>query len=969
MKHPVSRLLALSALFGGLAGLTSACGTDAVSASDVLGSDVQIPPELTRVETRLEPATIPAGSSTEVICTGKDQYDADFVPDADFTFDVFDANDQMPRGITVDGTKITAQFAGVVRVRCRYLGTPPMEDTSPVALAVQSGPPASVKTTILTTTVTAGDKVNAICSVRDAENNATSGETTLLVVPDTGTTVTGGKAIRFTTAGTFEVSCALTDGSITGNTITITVEPGPLAVLETVLSTDTISPLEEVDVTCPGRDAFGNSVVLDKLITLPVDGLEGIDSNRLKLTSRRAGTYPVTCVPKESWVKAESVPATLVVTAGPANSLALSLSPDRNVYTLGAQPTVTVRLIDAYDNTLPSSTGATIEARLGSTLKQTLTSGQKVNLNAEGTWKLTGKFVSGRTITTERTVVVDGSAPTIEVTFPARGEMVTSPSSTIALEGEVTDIAGGLTEVKVNGVPRPVNAGTLKFDLGMMLSAQHGLNTLTIEATDVQGQSTRIVQSFILAPGYMPATNAFAKGIIAHLARNFIDDGNHTGAINDLSTLFERVVRSFELTDYIPSPVISDSGYDVYLRNISYDPPKVAIAPANGMLVLDVDINDLSIDVVAEGFIDVGGTVSASAVTVDMQLGITVANGRPKVTVIASVVDIRDLDIDVHWSINWIIDFFTNDIRNAIIGAIDEPLRNEIPKALGDALASFAIDETFQVPGFFPGMAPLNVRLQGKPTAINLTEAALDLDLGTQVTAAQRVNWPTSGSPLRGGCFGTDGGSPVFNANKKLTMALSTDVLNQVMHAVWRGGALELSLGASAFADVDMSEFGVTDLSVDVSARLPPMLTDCREDKLVIQLGELQIDADLKLAGMPLGVGMIVAFETGASVGLDNTGSISISLDAIPSEKILVDITRIESELFTPDQEQAILDLLRDQILIKLLEGFAGGALASFPLPDLDLGTVVPQLAGQTIGLKNIVIGRNRGYLLLEGEP
>ena len=147
------------------------------------------------------------------------------------------------------------------------------------------------------------------------------------------------------------------------------------------------------------------------------------------------------------------------------------------------------------------------------------------------------------------------------------------------------------------------------------------------------------------------------------------------------------------------------------------------------------------------------------------------------------------------------------------------------------------------------------------------------------------------------------------------------------------------------------------------------MLTDCREDKLVIQLGELQIDADLKLAGMPLGVGMIVAFETGASVGLDNTGSISISLDAIPSEKILVDITRIESELFTPDQEQAILDLLRDQILIKLLEGFAGGALASFPLPDLDLGTVVPQLAGQTIGLKNIVIGRNRGYLLLEGEP
>jgi hypothetical protein len=960
------RIASPSALVLGLSFALTACdGTGEVPPSDTLGGEVLTPPELTRVETSLEPATIPAGGTTTVVCRGKDQYDADFDPEADFAFDVFDANDQAPRGVTIDGATLKAEFAGVVRVRCRYLGTPPMTDGSPVNLNVEAGPPASLKTTILRTELVAGDKANVSCSLRDAQNNATGGETALRVLPETGVSVTGGKTIHFTAAGTFDVTCVLADGDLAGNTVTVTVSPGPLAVLETVLSKDLVNPNEEVTVTCPGRDEFGNPVTLDKLITLPVDGLTGVDSDRLRLRGTRAGAYPVTCVPKESWVKATSVPATLTIAPGPAASMTLVLSPDRNVYTLGARPTATASLLDAFGNALPSTTGATIEARLGTTLKQTLTSGQQVNLDAEGSWKLTGKLGA---ITTNRSVVVDGSAPTIEVTFPARGQMVTQRTNTINLTGEVKDASGGLKEVKVNGIPRPVSEGSLRFDLAMPLSGKHGLNTLTIEATDVQGQSTRVVQSFILAGGYMPAADTFSDGIIAHLSRAFIDDGNHAGKIDDLATLMERVVRGFVLTDYIPSPVLSSSGYDVYLRNISYDPPTVALAPANGMLVLDVDITDLSIDVDAQGFVDVGGTVTASAVRVDMQLGVTVVNGTPRVNVIALVVNIDGLDIDVHWSINWIIDLFTNTIRDAIIDAIEEPLRAEIPAAVSDALAALAIDETFQVPAFFPGMSPLNVRLQGKPSSIALTESALDLALGTKVSAAKKVAWPTAGSPLRDGCFGVDTGGPTFAADKKLGMGLSLDVLNQVMHAVWQGGALELSLGASAFGDVDMSEYGVSDLTLDVSGRLPPMLTDCDGD-LHIQLGELQLDANLKLAGLPLGLGMIVAFETATDVTVDANGAISLGLDPIAPESILIDVTRIESDLFTPDQETAILELLRDQLLVKVLEKFAGGSLASFPLPEIDLGAVSPSLAGQKIALRNIALSRSKGYLLLQGAP
>lgn len=968
LAHSSPRALAWRAGSVFALALVAACGgTDALPALDASDTS-QDPPKLTTVETVVAPVDVVAGGSVTVTCHGKDQYGADF--ETELGYDVLDSTGHLPDGATVVGDLVTATRAGSFRVKCWAPGPPRVDDTSPVNVTVQAGPPTEIKTSLFTTDIQAGTTVSVGCSVRDANGNIATGDTTVRVTPADGTTVTG-RRVTFTKTGAFEVVCMLADASmIGGDAIPVNVTPAALFELQTELSTDTIAPGEQVDVTCPGSDRFGNPIDLEKVITLPVAGLDSLDGNRLRLTSTKAGAYPVTCAPKEAWIHPSTVtPATLVVTTGAPAAVALDLSPDRQIYNLGTRVKVTPRVTDAWGNVVTTlGDHVFVEGWFGGVLQQSVLSGERIDLDEEGQWTLIAK-VRDTTIQTTRTIMSDGSAPTIDITFPTRGQMVTNNGSALTLTGKVKDLTGGLQSVKVNGTELSFGAGATEVALNKAFAPVHGLNRLTIEATDVNGNVTKIAQSFLVAPGWKAAIEAFSDGIIAHLAKAFLDDGNRSGAANDIATIIERYIGKMDIQGMIPSPVVSYSGYDVYLRNVDYDAPKVTIAPGAGVLNLQVVIDNLSIDVAADGFIDVDGTVTASRVTLDIDLAVSVQNGNPKVTAQAIEANIDDLNIDVSWAINWLIDIFSGDIEKAITDAFEGTLRDKVPPMVEGALKSLQVNQGFEIPSFLPGGSPLPVQLAAKPDHVTLDEKGLDLALGTKVTAAKKVPWQTLGSLMRGGCFGTDGGMPTWDPQKKLTMGLSLDVLNQILHAVWQGGALEVQMGPESFAGTDLSQYGVSDLSLTASGRMPPVITDCVDQDLHLQLGELQIDASLSLGGVPLAIGLIVAFETTAQVSVDADGNLALALGTIDPNSILIDVTRLESEIFTPDQEDVVVQLLRDQLLSQMLSQIAGQTLANFPIPEMDLGALDPSLAGQKIALHGIVIARQKGYLMLQGDP
>ena len=973
MKHapvalPHRRLLLAAVALATAAGCTGAGPKPAVTTDTV--SDGNQTPQLTRVETGVDVVDLAAGGVATVTCAAYDQFDAAWETDL-LDFEVMAGNGQPAQGVTRDGDRVTFDWAGVYRVRCAFGGIPATEDSSPVDVTVTAGAPAALGTHVYRTSLTAGDSTTVACTVKDDRGNAAAAATAVQVTPGgdgDGVTIEGHR-LTFIRPGAFAVVCALADGSIVANDpVTVTVVPGKLVLLRTELSTDTIHPTEPVDISCFGEDAYGNTVTLDKVFTLPIDGIDWLDDTRLRVTSTRTGSYQLACTPKESWVKAAQVPATLTVLPGNPVALHLGLSPDRNVYTVGARVRCTSTLADAWDNPVPE-VGDTLvtQSRLDGTLRETVPNGDKATLDAEGIWTLTVATGAPWNLTASRTVAADASSPSIDITYPARGAMVTSANGQITITGSVTDPTGGLAEVRVNGAAQQVASGTHSWPINIPWGGLHGLNVITIEATDVNGNTSRVAQSFLLATGWKAPSARFDDGLLVHLAKAFIDDGVRGPKLDDLTTIFSRVVNDMDLSSLIPSPVVTYAGYDVYLKNLHYDEPILSVTPSLGSLNLSMRINNLSLDVDADGFIDVGGTVTASAIDIQMKLNVTVTGGQIRVTAGATVVEVTNLNIDVGWAINWLINFFEQDVADAMSGAFEDALRSQVPSTLEDALSALALDESFQVPPLLPGMQPINLAMVGRPTDVHLTTEGLDVDLGTTVSTLKRVPWSAPGSIMRGGCFGTDNGVPTWRNDKRLGFGLSTDVLNQVLFSVWWGGALEVSVDPSQLGD--LSEYGVSDVSVTLSGRMPPILTDCLDDQLYLQLGELDVDAALNLGGLPLDVGMIVAFTTTAEISADATGNLSLTIGSIAPEDIVIDIVRVESDLFSEDQEAVLIDLLREQLLSKLLEGLAGQGLADFPLPEIDLGSVSPDLAGQTISIHGVAIDRQRGYVLLEGNP
>lgn len=966
-------LISLCSLVGALA----ACdGNDAVASKDTSGeTGPQDEPQLTRIETHVEPTNVVAGATAEITCSAFDQYDQPFTliaGQAALVFEIVDPEGKVPTSVTVEGQIATFTRAGAYRATCKYPGTPLVTDASPTRIEVQAGAPASIKTTILDDDVVAGTTLGVACSVRDANGNSAAAETMIAVVPTDGVTVAN-RTAHFEKVGAFEVRCMTTDGSLVSDApVTVTVTAADLYQMTTTLSTASIAVAEQVTVTCPGEDRFGNPVTVEKIVTLPADGVDGLDSNRLVLTSTKAGIYSIVCSPKEAWVKALSEPALLTVVAGPPASLTLDITPDRAVYNVEARVTATPKLADTYGNAISDLSAVRVEAWFGGTKRQTLAQGEKVALVEEGTWTVKAILGPPYNLKAERVLLADASAPVISITNPDRGEMVVATGSPITLQGSVKDSTGGLLSVTVNGAAQDIVAGTLNWPLSKSVLPAHGVNTVSVAATDTNEHSVRVVQSYLASSGYKAATEKFPDGIVAHLDKKFIDDGDRSGAANDLATIFERLVAGMDFSTFIPSPVITYSGFDVYLQNLAYDPPKVRMSPSNGGLLLMLDVTNMAVDVEADGFIDVGGHITVDSVNLEMMLHLSVTNGQANVTADAAVVRVNNLDIDVHWSINWIIDFFEDDISSTLSGMLEQQLKSQVPGLLRDALKSLEINQSFTVPAMVPGGQPLNVNLAAKLAEAHVDEKGLDLDLSTLVTAPKRVAWPTSGSIMRGGCFGTDNGMPGWNASKKMTMALSLDVLNQVLHAVWQGGALEITLGANDFQGVDLSAYGVSNLALTISARLPPVLTDCPESsKILFQLGELRLDATMDFNMMPLEMSVIATLQTDAIVEVDANGNLGVSLAAIADENITLDFTRIESEIFedTTESEDALGGLLREQLLSKVLGELAGKSLANFPLPEFDLGAMSPALAGQKISLKNVVLAREKGYLKLEGSP
>ncbi len=565
----------------------------------------------------------------------------------------------------------------------------------------------------------------------------------------------------------------------------------------------------------------------------------------------------------------------------------------------------------------------------------------------------------------------------ILITQPLRGATLTG-STNIVVKGKVQSPAFPLESVTLNGVAVQVDAAG-QFTL--QVKAQHGLNFLEAQATDTQGNVDTASQGFYWSTKFQPMTAptpkelSASKALYLFLGPPAIDDGDHSkNDLDDLASIFEIIMGSFDIKGLIPSPAFSGGGYKVFLKNLSYGAPKVKLTPVAGGLHLRVTIANLKGDVEADGTcivcFDVSGTLGIQQISIDADLLVsTDAQGKVQVTMKDPDVVVTGIDLDIDGILGAIFDFLVDFILDQFVPTLENEFKKEIGKAIPDALAtalgSFAFNSSFDVGPFFAGGEKVTVTLATGLESIFFSDAGGILRMWGAATAPKKTTKPILGSIVRNGCLTGVPESLTMTKQAPLELALADDLLNQILFSLWWGGGLTFPVPPSLLAGQDLTQYGVTNLKVSLDFLLPPIVSSCNAlQDLLLQIGDLKVHASLELFGKPVELDLFASADVYAELTASETG-IGLSLGDI--HRLTTDVV-VTSQGFA-SAEKVIAGLIGGELVPKLFQQLAGQGLSGFPLPKIDLsGLVAGVPPGTAIAIAPEKLVRILGWTLVAGK-
>lgn len=578
--------------------------------------------------------------------------------------------------------------------------------------------------------------------------------------------------------------------------------------------------------------------------------------------------------------------------------------------------------------------------------------------------------------------------PAIVIDYPPRGATLNGDSSVMVL-GHIEYPKAGLIVwfININGIDVMVDPDGWTFS--HEIESVQGMNPIVVNGEDVMfGYTDHVVQSYYYSPTYYTVNNAnpqssmIRDGVKLYLGQDVWDD-NDTSTPNDIATILTLLVNNLNIANLIQNPVTSGEfgwcDYKINLNRIRYSQISIDLDPVNGGLALFARIPNfkVDVDVPISGFLcpDFSGNATASEITISTIIKLSVdASGNPHATLDDSNVEVKGLNVDVDgvWGFlfNWIIDFFEDDFASMIEDAFETEMAGSIAEMVEDAVGQLLLDQTFEIPGFLEGMSPITLRLYSKFSTINFTDDGGELGLWATMLADKHVQYNLLGSIGRASCLGSTEPSLTFPKDGELEMGLHDDFFNLIPFAMYWAGGLNFPLPASMLGDVDLTEFGITDLSLTVDFLLPPILSACNPlQMLMFQVGDVKIVASMKLFGSAVSMTMYSSLETEARIVVTQVnGENALSLEVEQPIFIDIEISEIDGDLV--GAEDTIGNLLKTMLLPKVMEMLSGAALVTFPIPEIDLAAIDPDMipAGSVIAFDLKKILRMTGNTVVVGD-
>jgi len=575
-------------------------------------------------------------------------------------------------------------------------------------------------------------------------------------------------------------------------------------------------------------------------------------------------------------------------------------------------------------------------------------------------------------------VIISGYCqPQIIIDYPPRAAELVSPPSTVPVSGHVVHNAAPVAWVNINGTDIAVAQNdTFSYDM----PAAQGLNIIEAEVFDLFDGHDKVVQTFLMSTGYTPMNAAnpsvsmIEDVVMIFLGQNVWDDNNPDP--NDFATFFTYFFNSINIGSMIPNPLYENGSYKIKTSNVSYGSFSLDITCINGGLKLVATLPNLHIHIKAKSkkwyLPGASGDVDVKALVVSMKVMLSVNGaGKVKADLQSIKVDVQGLDVDLDgvlgFLFNWLINFFEGTLANMLEDQVEDAVKDALPAALEGALEDLAFDTKFDVPPLFGDAKPVSLSMKSTVSSISFSPIGGVVGLKAAVVTPKGVAFNSKGSIHRGGCLEQE--NPfAFWMLDEIEMGIFDDFMNQIPYAMWWAGLLTIPLDPETLGGGSFEEYGIEDLSLVATALLPPVITDCSSNQLHLQMGDLEIDASMVMWGMPVDVTMYATF----------TASITIEVETVNGQNLLqMGVTKINTvklEVATVSEnlvgsEDTLRLLIKQQVLPVFLEQITESALASFPLPEMDMSGMIPGAPPEVkLEMTPMSQYREKGYTVITGS-
>jgi hypothetical protein len=478
---------------------------------------------------------------------------------------------------------------------------------------------------------------------------------------------------------------------------------------------------------------------------------------------------------------------------------------------------------------------------------------------------------------------------------PLDGQMLQlSPGASVDFQGQASH-PFGIDTVTVNGTPVTVAPdGTFSATV----PTSFGINFVDVVATNAVGEQRVATCSFLVANAYHAEDTSLDGAVTLRLAGSAIDDGNRGGPVNSLDDVLYQIVNGTSLFSQIDSAFTSAnplkaSGCDsqtctflgcicFYSSEVDYlgthvdGPNTVTLSLVNGGLQSVTSVNGVHLNLHVYGDVgpvpyDTSGWVDVNYVQVSMTSDVAMQAGKPHVSVRPGSVNVVVGPISTQfsgvdgWLINnVIIPLAQGPVHDLLRDTVSSYVQTQYTAALDALVSGFELDG-----GSFIDVTRLDLGLMalsigGVPSSVSVNPTRALFFMGTAISAPPAQAIPSLGVPIGAPLF-IDPSSPVSAAASATNVA----VLNQALHALWRGGFLQESIADPIFLS------GLPPgSSVDVAALLPPVASAAPGN--AINLGIGAVGVTLTEPGF---LDEPVSFEIGgnATVGLTGTGPLTVN--------------------------------------------------------------------------------------------